>query len=224
MSKKEAKDALRKWERRWKHEKDKERRKSSHETTTDKTFAYTGVVSDLLRPMSEVKTTPLKVGDNFSTKGILTLRIVEEANFYGVCIAFKRSKSFQVDVCRMYGDTFHVHVNKYINVGWSVSVCQVRIDGISCPTIPTALSWPTTPVATATAEELTLEDDSQEDQNFQNPFEEFDGEEGNPDKMQNQPPDESKDNTKSTIRKKSPMKLKYLVPLVNMAFVRNQTF
>ena len=124
----------------------------------------------------------------------------------------------------MYGDTFHVHVNKYINVGWSVSVCQVRIDGISCPTIPTALSWPTTPVATATAEELTLEDDSQEDQNFQNPFEEFDGEEGNPDKMQNQPPDESKDNTKSTIRKKSPMKLKYLVPLVNMAFVRNQTF
>ena len=37
-----------KWEKSWKHDKDKERRKSAHGTTTDETITYTGVVSDLL--------------------------------------------------------------------------------------------------------------------------------------------------------------------------------
>ena len=130
MSEKKAEDALHKWEKSWKHGKDNERRKSSHETTTDKTIAYSGVVLDLLQLLSEVKLTSLKVDDNFPTKDVLTLRIIEEANFYGVYIAFKRSNLFQVDVCRLYGDTFHVHANKKTNVGWSVSICQVCIDGI----------------------------------------------------------------------------------------------
>ena len=184
MSKKESEEALRRWEKSWKHEKDRERRKSAHGKAIDETITYTGVVSDLLRPMTEVKLTPMKVGDNFPTKCILTLRIVEEANLYGVCIAFKRSNSFQVDVCGLVGDTFHVHANQKRNVGWSVSVCQKHIDGLNHPTTPTAHSCPTTPVATPTAEEPTVEDNTEDEHNFKNPFEEIVGEEGNPDDMQ----------------------------------------
>ena len=47
--------------------------------------------------MTEVKASPLKVGDTFPTKDRLLLRIVEEANLYGVQMAIKRSDTFQVD-------------------------------------------------------------------------------------------------------------------------------
>jgi hypothetical protein len=48
MSQKEAEEALRKLQKSWKHETDKDRRKSAHGATTDETIIYTGVVSDLL--------------------------------------------------------------------------------------------------------------------------------------------------------------------------------
>ncbi len=44
--------------------------------------------------MMVVKATPLKVGDTFLTKERVMLRIVEEANLYGVCLVIKRSDTF----------------------------------------------------------------------------------------------------------------------------------
>ena len=120
--------------------------------------------------MTEVKLTPLKFGDNFPTKGFLILRIIEEANLYGVHIAFKRSDSFHVDVCGLNGDTFCVHANKKRNVGWSVSVCQVRIDGLSCPPLPLPLVALQL-LMPLPAEEPTVEDNDEHD--FKNPVEEM---------------------------------------------------
>jgi hypothetical protein len=71
-----------KWEKDWKKERDKDRRKSAREKEIDNTITYTGVLSDLLRTMTEVKASPLKVGDTFPTKDRLVSRIVEEANLY----------------------------------------------------------------------------------------------------------------------------------------------
>ncbi len=47
MSEKEAKEVLNQWEKGWKKERDKDRRKSSREEV-DNTITYTGVSSDLL--------------------------------------------------------------------------------------------------------------------------------------------------------------------------------
>ena len=59
--------------------------------------------------MTDVKATPLKVGDTFPTKETMILRIVEEANLYGVRMAIKRSDTFQVDARGLKRDTIHVH-------------------------------------------------------------------------------------------------------------------
>jgi hypothetical protein len=61
--------------------------------------------------MTEIKASPLKVGDTFPTKDRLLLRIVEEANLYGVRMAIKWSDTFQVNARGLNGDTFHVHGN-----------------------------------------------------------------------------------------------------------------
>jgi hypothetical protein len=47
MSEQEAEEALGKWEKDWKKEQDRDRRKSAHEEV-DNTITYTGVLSDLL--------------------------------------------------------------------------------------------------------------------------------------------------------------------------------
>ncbi len=101
--------ALSKWEKDWKKAWNKDRRKSAREDEVDDTITYTGVLSDLLRTMTEVKVSPLKVYDTFPTKDRLLLRIVEEANLYGVQIAIKRSDTFQVDARGLKRDTIHVH-------------------------------------------------------------------------------------------------------------------
>ncbi len=69
MSEQEAEEVLSKWEKGWKKERDKDRRKSVRKEEVDDTITYTGVLSDLLRTMTEVKASPLKVGDTFPTKG-----------------------------------------------------------------------------------------------------------------------------------------------------------
>jgi hypothetical protein len=61
--------------------------------------------------MTEVKATPLKVGDTFLTKDRLILRIVEEGNLYCVRMVIKRSDTFQVNAHGLNGGTFHVHGN-----------------------------------------------------------------------------------------------------------------
>jgi hypothetical protein len=93
MSEKEKEETLGKWEKDWKRAQDRDRRRSARDKADD-TITYTGVASKLLRTMTEVKATPLKVGDTFPTKERMMLRIVEEANLYGVHMAIKRSDTF----------------------------------------------------------------------------------------------------------------------------------
>ncbi len=138
MSEQDAEKALSKWEKDWKKARDKDRRMSARQDEVDNTTTYTGVLPDLLRTMTEVKASPLKVGDTFPTKDRLLLRIVEEANLYGVQMAIKRSDTFQVDARGLNGDTFHVHGNIGKNAGWKVTVCVVGIDSISRPGTPNA--------------------------------------------------------------------------------------
>ena len=76
---------------------------------------------------------------------------------------------------------------------------QVHIDGLSHPTTPTALSHPTTPVTTATAQEPTVEDNTEDEHDFMSPFEEIIGEEGNPDDMQYLEADESKGTSRRVV-------------------------
>jgi hypothetical protein len=135
MSEKEKEEALGKWEKDWKRAQDRDRRKSAREEVDD-TITYTGVESELLQTMTEVKVTPLKVGDTFPTKERMILRMVEEANLYGVCMAIKRSDTFQVDARGLNGGSFHVHGNFGIKTGWKVTVCVVGIKSVSCPATP----------------------------------------------------------------------------------------
>jgi hypothetical protein len=135
MSKKEKEEVLGKWEKDWKRARDRDRRRSAHDEADD-TITYTGVASELLRTMTDVKATPLKVGDTFPTKETMILRIFEEANLYGVCMAIKRSDTFQVNARGLNGGSFHVHGNFGIKTSWKVTVCVVGIDSISRPATP----------------------------------------------------------------------------------------
>jgi hypothetical protein len=67
MSEQEAEEARGKLEKDWKKAQARYRRKSACEEV-DNTITYTGVSSDLLWIMTEVKASPLKVGDRFPMK------------------------------------------------------------------------------------------------------------------------------------------------------------
>jgi hypothetical protein len=108
MSEKEKEEVLGKWEKDWKRAQDRDRRRSACDKADD-TITCSGVASELLRTMTDVKATPLTVGDTFPTKETIILRIVEEANLYGVCMAIKRSATFQVDAHGLNGGSFYVH-------------------------------------------------------------------------------------------------------------------
>jgi hypothetical protein len=186
----------------------RDRRKSAREEVDD-SIAYTGVLSDLLGIMMEGKASPLKVGDTFSTKDRLLLRIVEETNLYGVQMAIKRSDTFQVDVHELNGDFFHVHGN-FGNTGWKVAVCVVGIESIG---------WSAAPNTTV-AEKRTS---PAGDDNSVDPLAEIGGQEGNPDDTNGDDTDDDGDgNEKKTMskRQKSPVKSKHLVPLLKAALTK----
>ncbi len=154
--------------------------------------------------------TPLKVGDTFPTKDRLILRIVEEANLYGVHMAIKRSDTFQVDAHGLNKGTFHVHGNFRKKTGWKVTVCVVGIESISCPA---------TPHDTAAEKQTSTAGNN----NSVDPLVEIGGigeQEGNADDTNgNDTDDDSNGNKKKTMskRQKSPVKSKFLVPLVKAA-------
>ncbi len=105
----------------------------------------------------------------------------------------------------MNKDSFHGHGSFGENAGWKVTVCVVGIGSISRPATPTATAAEkkTTPAA---------------DDNIVDPFAEIGGDKGNPN---NPAMDDTADNgnkkRKRSKRQKSPMKLKYLVPLMKTA-------
>jgi hypothetical protein len=90
----------------------------------DGTTGYTGCISQKFQPMVEVTNAPLLEGHTFPDKEIVLMRIVEEANLYGVRINIIRSDGFQVDARGVNGDPFHV-VAYYGTTAfkWKVSKC-----------------------------------------------------------------------------------------------------
>ncbi len=90
----------------------------------DGTTGYTGCISQKFRPMVEVTNAPLLEGHTFPDKEIALMRIVEEANLYGVRIKIIQSDGFQVDARGVNGDPFHV-VTYYGTAvfKWKVTKC-----------------------------------------------------------------------------------------------------
>jgi hypothetical protein len=162
--------------------------------------------------MTEVKASPLKVGDTFLTKDRLLLRIVEETTLYGVHMAIKRSDTFQVDACGLNRDTFYVHRNFGKNASWKVTVCVVSTESISHP-------------ATLNATGAEKRTSPAGDNNSIDPLVEIGGQEGNPENADGDDADDNGDGNekkKKSKRQKSPMKSKYLVPLMKVVlFLQN---
>jgi hypothetical protein len=133
MTADEAEEAIRKWEKNWKRDRDKLRRKSHGGPTTDRcsfvdgTTGYTGCISQKFRPMVEVADAPLLEGHTFPDKEIILMRIVEEANLYGVRIKIIWSDGLQVNARGVNGDPFHV-VAYYGTTAfkWKVTKCITR--------------------------------------------------------------------------------------------------
>jgi hypothetical protein len=90
MTADEAEEAICKWEKDWKRDRDKLRRKNCGGPTVDGcsfvdgTTGYTGCISQKFQPMVEVTNAPLLEGHTFPDKEIILMRILEEANLYGV--------------------------------------------------------------------------------------------------------------------------------------------
>jgi hypothetical protein len=159
--------------------------------------------------MTEVKASPLKVGDTFSKKDRMLLRIVEEANLYGVCMAIKRSDTFQVNTHGLNGDAFHVYGNFGKSAGWKVTACVVGIKSISRPATPnaTAAEKRTSPAGNNNSvDPLALV--------------EIGGQEGNLDDIDGDDTDDDGNGNEmktTSERQKSPVKSKYLLPLMKAA-------
>ena len=115
MSEEEAKEAIDKWRKDWESQRDKNCcnncKCASVEgcSYVEGTIVYTGCTLDQLRTMESVLQAPLLQGHTFPDKDTLHMRIVEEANPYGIFIKSVRSDPFQLNVVGCCGDPFHVY-------------------------------------------------------------------------------------------------------------------
>ena len=96
MSADEAKDAIDRWEKDWKRDRDKLWR--NHQSDVDGcgfvdggTLEYTGCTEGILQPMVTVSSSPLLEGHTFPDKETLLMRVAEEANLLGVWIKIVHS-------------------------------------------------------------------------------------------------------------------------------------
>ncbi len=108
----------------------------------DGTTGYTGCISETFRPMVEVTNAPLLEGHTFLDKEIVLMRIVEEANLYGVGIKIIRSDGLQVDARGLNGDPFHV-VAYYGPTAfkWKVTKCITWSGRLACVCVCVCF-WP----------------------------------------------------------------------------------
>ena len=88
---------------------------------------HSGVLTDRLRMMTEVQTSPLLVDHTFPDKELLLLRIGEEANLSGCRVSCKRSDDYRVQV---YGSdtssSFCVKAVFSISAGWKITTAETR--------------------------------------------------------------------------------------------------
>ena len=88
---------------------------------------HSGVLTDVLRMMTEVQASPLLVGHTFPDKELLLLRIGEEANISGCRVSCKRSDDYRVQI---YGSdsssSFCVKAVFSISAGWKITTAETR--------------------------------------------------------------------------------------------------
>ena len=130
MSKEDGKQTLKEWRVKRKSETDALRRKISQSSlekskiegpeniSDNNNIVFTGDVSPVMRTMVQVSTEPLQVGHNFPTRDIMLLRVLEEANLYGVYITISRSDSLQFLAS---GNNFLVTGVWGIRKGWNIT-------------------------------------------------------------------------------------------------------
>ena len=128
MSEREKEDAKKDRQKLIKKEYDRARKSSRSVAPMRDDIVYSGDISEKLRPMTHVRLHPLEEGHTFPRNKIaLQLRIVEEANLFGVRIAFKRSDNCQVLANGNNMDPFVVsaaYVSK--TQSWVVGTCITR--------------------------------------------------------------------------------------------------
>ncbi len=91
MSADDAKDAIDRWKKDWKRDRDKLRRNCQGGVdgcsfVDGGTIDYTGCTDGILRPMVTVSSSLLLEGHTFPNKETLLMRVAEEANLFGVWI------------------------------------------------------------------------------------------------------------------------------------------
>lgn len=128
MSEHEKEDAKKDHQKLIKKEYDRARKSSRSVAPMRDDIVFTGDISKKLQPMTHVRLHPLEEGHTFPRNEIaLQLRIVEEANLFGVRIAFKRSDNCQVLANGNNMDPFVVsaaYVSK--TQSWLVGTCITR--------------------------------------------------------------------------------------------------
>ena len=233
MSARDADAAITDWKNKWKRDNDANRRTAAaaaalrdfDESLDPSCDLFTGVCSRTLREMKDVELHPLHKGDTFPNKEIPMLRIAEEANLFAIRIQTRRSDLFQLQVYGAGGDPFHVHGNYRTSKSmWVVTVCEVRIGRMKYVPRRGASSNGQDEVLSASDKMIEPQDSAgrpKEDETFAEGI--FDGVEGNADDSDTEDedggPTDEDDGPKKllTARVKSPIKSKWLVPLVKGA-------
>jgi hypothetical protein len=85
--------------------------------------SFSGCLTTVLRPMTDVQNVRLEVNHNFPDKEMLLMRVAEEANLRGVNVYCARS-DLRDYVCT--GSKFCVRASHTEQNGWMVSVASVR--------------------------------------------------------------------------------------------------
>ena len=169
--------------------KERERRKRASLGSNESTdIEYSGVLDERLCPlMTDVEMSPILIGHTFPTKEVLLIRIAEEANFCGCQIAIQRSDNFKIHSHGMDGSSFSIQATYSTSSGWKVTSCLTR--------------------EVANADDNNIAQDGDADQACANNDEAFD---------ENHDSDEEggADSSKKGIQDRTPLKARWLVPLV----------
>ena len=175
---------------------------------------------------------PLRKDHTFPNKEILMLRIAEEANLFGVRIQSRRSDCFQLQVYGAAGDPFHVHGNyRSTKRKWVVTECETRIGRAKYIPRKVGDSRGQDDVLSESDRMIVDPNDAgaipSQDETFEAGIFDGDvlgGDVGNADDSDDE--DDEADSTRqkgTKARVKSPIKSKWLVPLVKLAQANSTT-
>jgi hypothetical protein len=107
--------------KKFRYDKRRERIRDSMGSSFDEAD-YTGDLTAPLRPMTQVNVSRLKLGQTFPERGLIVLRIAEEANHRGIYCRTDKSDNMKLH-CRDE-DSFLVNATNS-DRGWTITRCQV---------------------------------------------------------------------------------------------------